>query len=106
MRTSSQWVQIDVPYLKSLVKNMDMTHKQFGDFIGQGEHFMKNAVYRGVVRKSTVQLICRLCECDYARLTKQEQPKPLLADDKTIDAIVNTLIRIEDKLDELLAELT
>ena len=60
---------------------------------------------RGIAKKATVSLICRICECDYARLTKQE-PKPLLADDKTINALVNTMIRIENKLDELLAELT
>lgn len=108
MRTSENYVQIDVAYLKDLAKKMDMSYVEFGRYIGQGDSFMSNAVNLGRARKATIDLICRLCDdCDYAKLTYQDKPpQPLLADDKAITAMVNTMIRIEAKLDRLLAELT
>lgn len=48
-----------------------------------------------------------MCDADYNQLVlpekveQPEEPKPLYADDKTLSGIIETLMRIEKKLDDL-----
>lgn len=101
------FISINSSYLKEIVKKTGMTQKKFSAAIGQGEKCIPNAINRGTIRKQTAELICRLYGADFEKLTtpEPEERTPLYSDDKSVAVLVNTLIRIEQKLDMLIAEL-
>ena len=102
------FIEINKTYLKEIVKKTGMRQVDFSNAIGQGDKFIMNALARKKMRKPTAELICRLYGADYTKLTtpESEEKKLLYADDKSLSALVNTMIRIEQKLDRLLAELS
>lgn len=104
-------VQINVDYLKQVVKSSGLTQRQFSLKIGQPESFICNAIYRRFMRRCTAELMCDMFDADFAKLTdistpKKNPKKVMMADDKSIEAPANCMVRIEAKLDTILEALT
>lgn len=111
MRKQPENVAINVEYLKKVVKGTGLTQPEFSLKIGQVESFIGNAVYRRFMRRSAAELLCELFDADYDKLTatgerKKAAKKVMMADDKSIEALANCMIRIEAKLDTILEALT
>lgn len=100
-------IQINKDYLKEIVAKSGLNQKQFSIKLGQCESYIWNVVYRSRMRKSTALLLCDLFHADIDKLTyipQQDKPvkKVMMADDKSIAALANSMIRIEAKLDKIL----
>lgn len=106
-------VDINVDYFEAIVAKSGKGNSAFGKWLGYGDSFVCNVKKRKTTSESTAKYICAMCNADYERLVipeksqepEQEEKKPLYADDKTLSGIIETLMRIEKKLDELYAEL-
>ena len=103
-------IYINVPYMKEIIKKSRLTGKGFSESIGQGEAWTRNTLNRGHARSSTIDLICRMYGADYVKLTtpvpkeeKQKETAPITLDDESLEVLVNALVRIEKKLDRLMA---
>lgn len=111
MRKQPENVAINPEYLAELVKKTGMTQKEFSHKIGQAESFIGNAIYRRFMRKNAAELLCAMFGADWDKLTdtgKREKSakKVMMADDKSIEALANCMVRIEAKLDTILEALT
>ena len=103
-------IGINVPYLTEIIKQSKMTGRDFGNTIGQGGNWAKNVLYRGEAKDYAIDMICRMYGADRAKLTtpvpkeeKQKETAPITIDDKSLEVLVNALVRIEKKLDRLMA---
>ena len=111
MRKQPENVAINPEYLAKTVKATGMNQPEFSTKLGQAESFIGNAIYRRFMRKSAAELLCELFDADYEKLTdtgehKKAGKKVMMADDKSIEALANCMIRIESKLDTILEALT
>ena len=98
-------VGINVNYLLAIIEKSGKTETEFGMWLGFSRGYITHVKKAGLMRMSTVKSICAMCDADFNRLVlpveQPEGPKPLYADDKTLKGIVETLMRIEKKLDDL-----
>ena len=101
MKNASEYVECNVDYLKQIIRKTGMKQKEFSIFIGQSESFAANTLYRKSIKRSTADLICRITSSDINKLLVCE-PKPLMADDKSMNALVNSIIRMEEKIDRII----
>lgn len=101
-------VGINVNYLLAIIEKSGKTETEFGMWLGFSRGYITHVKKAGLMRMSTVKSICAMCDADFNRLVLPvEQPegqKPLYADDKTLSGIIETLMRIEKKLDALYDE--
>lgn len=101
----STTVSINVDYLETIIAKSGKNDSEFGVWLGFSRGYISFAKKKKSLRMSTVKSICAMCDADYNRLVlpveQPEEPKPLYADDKTLKGIVETLMRIEKKLDDL-----
>lgn len=104
-------VDINVDYLDAIIAKTGQTDTDFGVWIGKSHSYISSVKAKGTAPVSVAKLICTLCKADYNRLVipkKEEVPanqKPLYSDDKTLAGIIETLMRIEKKLNALYDEL-
>ena len=100
-------VTINVNYLKTIIANTGKNDVEFSEWIGYCRSYICSVKKSRAMRVSTAKSICAMCDADYNQLVlpekveQPEEPKPLYADDKTLSGIVETLMRIEKKLDDL-----
>ena len=111
MRKQPENVAINPEYLAKLVKETGLSQKQFSRKIGQVESFIGNAVYRRFMRRSAAELLCEMFDADWDKLTdtgrrEKSAKKVMMADDKSIEALANCMVRIEAKLDTILDALS
>ena len=110
-RSENHNVQINVEYLKKVVRSSGLTQPEFSVKIGQSESFIGNVIYRRFMRRSAAELMCDMFDADFGKLTDISEPKKagkkvMMADDKSIEALANCMIRIEAKRDTILDALT
>ena len=103
-------IRINKDYLREVIAKNVLKQNQFSLKLGQCESYIWNVFYRGTMRKSTALLLCDLFDADLDKLTyTPEQDKPIkkvmMADDKSIEALANSMIRVEAKLDKILETL-
>lgn len=110
------YIDINVPYLMDIMKTAKLSGREFGNTIGQGEHWAHNAIYRGKSRDCVVDMICRMYGADRAKLaTPVPKPNKSTAvcppaekpagNNEILVVIANGIIRVENKLDRLLKAL-
>lgn len=105
-------VKIDVYYVNRYLGKHLISKKEFSEMNGHS-----NAWWSSIEKKcncmvavNQAKLICTLTGLDYEKLVIPEKPitsndhpqneqKPLMADDESIQALVNSLNRIEQKMD-------
>lgn len=110
-------VLIDTEYLRQIIRANCKSAKEFAESIGRSDGYLDNCLRRGYMQIPVVKLIQRMYDIDLDKLvpppketevtevtevTAVEEPKVLLSDDETLKALVNTLIRVEKKLDKLI----
>ena len=100
-------IQINRDYLKEIIAKSGLNQKQFSIKLGQCESYIWNVAYKSRMRKSTALLLCDLFHADFDKLIYTPEPekpvkKVVMADDKSIAALANSMIRIEAKLDKIL----
>ena len=107
------YIDINVPYIKEIMKKANLSGTKFGESIGQGENWWRNTSYRGKSRDYAVDMICRIYGADRSKLTtpvpnppKSRTPKtsvePPAGNNEILIVIANGLLRVENKLDKLL----
>lgn len=107
-------VLIDTDYLRQIIKANSKSVKEFAESLGRSDGYLDNCLRRGYMQTPVVKLMQRMYDIDIDKLvpppketettevTSVEEPKVLLSDDETLKALVNTLIRVEKKLDKLI----
>lgn len=107
------YIDINVPYIKEIMKKANLSGTKFGESIGQGENWWKNTNYRGKSRDYAVDMICRIYGADRAKLTtavpnqskraaKTDNIAAPAGNNEILIVIANGLLRVENKLDKLL----
>ena len=110
------YIDINVPYIKEIMKTANLSGAGFGNTIGQGVNWAHNTIYRGKTRDYAVDMICRIYGADRAKLTTPVPNPPKSTATKTavetpagnneiLVVIANGLLRVENKLDRLLKAL-
>lgn len=105
-------VLIDKEYFRNAYRNSGLTRQEFGETVGKTASFIHNTLDRGYMMLPVAKLLCKTYDLDIDKLILHvespkpiEEPKPLMSDDKTLSALVETLNRVEKKLDFLFSEL-
>lgn len=105
MSKSVDMVKINTDYLLFIVAKTGLSQKAFGLYVGQGDTLISNALARGKIKRRIAEFICKQTNSDYSRLViandEPEKAQPLMADDKSIAAIVNALISMDKKIDDI-----
>ena len=109
MKTNTN-VTINKDYLREIIKKAGLTQKDFAESIGRTPKYITNSLARGYMQRVAANLICKLYDANINLLCPkpvEEHPeaKVLMSDDKTLTALVESLNRIENKLDVLFSEL-
>lgn len=102
-------IAVDVEYFKQLFTNSGMTQAQFAATIGRTASYINNIITRGYIQKAAAILLCKqhggefelLCPPEHAKEAETEPKQPKSNE----EAFLETLIRIETKLDKLLEQL-
>lgn len=102
-------VTINKDYLREIIKKSGLTQKDFAESIGRSPKYITNALSRGYVQLAVANLICKLYDANVNLLCpkpveQQQEAKFLMSDDKTLTALVESLYRIEKKLDVFLSK--
>lgn len=103
-------VTINKDYLREIIKKSGLTQKDFAESIGRSEKFITNSLSRGYMQLVAANLICKLYDANVNLLCPKPiedhpESKVLMSDDKTLTALVESLNRIEKKIDVFLSEL-
>ena len=102
-------VTINKDYLREIIKKSGLTQKDFAESIGRSQKYITNALSRGYVQLAVANLICKLYDSNVNLLCpkpveQQQEAKFLMSDDKTLTALVESLYRIEKKIDVFLSK--
>ena len=100
-------VTINKDYLREIIKKSGLTQKDFAGSIGRTPKYISNSLSRGYMQSVAANLICKLYDANVNLLCpkpveQQQEAKFLMSDDKTLTALVESLNRIEKKLDVFL----
>ena len=103
MKTNTN-VTINKDYLREIIKKAGLTQKDFAESIGRTSKYISNSLTRGYMQLVVANLICKLYDANVNLLCPKPvedhpEPKVLMSDDKTLTALVESLNRIEKKLD-------
>lgn len=103
-------VTINKDYLREIIRKSGLTQKDFAESIGRSEKFITNSLSRGYMQLVAANLICKLYDANVNLLCPKPiedhpESKVLMSDDKTLTALVESLNRIEKKIDVFLSEL-
>lgn len=105
MPKCNNMVKINTDYLLLIVAKSGLAQAKFGLYVGQGESLIANALFRGKMKRHVAEFICKQTNSDYSKLVvvdpEPEKAQPLMADDKSIAAIVNALISMDKKIDDI-----
>ena len=86
-----------------------MTRAALSASIGRTNSFVQKAFERGYMQIAAAELLCKIHGFDIDKLCPKpkepDKPKVLMSDDKTLQALVETLMRIEKKVDRIYQEL-
>lgn len=108
MKTKTK-VTINKDYMREIIKKAGLTQKDFAESIGRTQKYISNSLSRGYMQLVVANLICKLYDANIDLLcpkpVEQQEAKFLMSDDKTLTALVESLNRIEKKLDVLFSEL-
>ena len=108
MKTNTN-VTINKDYLREIIKKAGLTQKDFAESIGRTSKYISNSLTRGYMQLVVANLICKLYDANIDLLcpktVEQQEAKFLMSDDKTLSALVESLNRIEKKIDVFLSEL-
>ena len=106
---SNNNVTINKDYLREIIKKAGLTQKDFSESIGRTPKYIANSLTRGYMHLVVANLICKLYDVNIDLLcpkpVEQQEAKFLMSDDKTLAALVESLNRIEKKIDVFLSEL-
>lgn len=103
-------VPIDKDYLRYILSKTGISKRALAATIGRTEGYIQNALDRGVMQILAAELLCKTHDFDIDRFCPKPKPKQLdepqalMSDDKTLKAFVETMMRIEQKLDRILKE--
>lgn len=103
-------VNINVYYLEAVIAKSGKSDSEFGQSLGFSRGYVTSVEKSKQMRLATAKSLCLMHDADYNKLVLPEKveqpegPKPLYADDKTLSGIIETLMRIEKKLDRLYDE--
>lgn len=108
MKTNTN-VTINKDYLREIIKKAGLTQKDFAESIGRTQKYISNSLSRGYMQLAAANLICKLYDSNIDLLcpkpvAEHPEAKVLMSDDKTLTALVESLNRIEKKLNRLLAD--
>lgn len=108
MKTNTN-VTINKDYLREIIKKAGITQKDFAESIGRTPKYISNSLSRGYIQLVAAKLICKLYDANVNLLCpkpveQQQEAKVLMSDDKTLTALVESLNRIEKKLDVFLSK--
>lgn len=109
MKTTTN-VTINKDYLREIIKKAGLTQKDFAESIGRTQKYISNSLSRGYMQFVVANLICKLYDANIDLLCPKPiedhpESKVLMSDDKTLTALVESLNRIEKKIDVFLSEL-
>lgn len=108
MKTTTN-VTINKDYLREIIKKAGLTQKDFAESIGRTQKYISNSLSRGYMQLVVANLICKLYDANVNLLcpkpVEQQEARFLMSDDKTLTALVESLNRIEKKIDVFLSEL-
>ena len=109
MKTNTN-VTINKDYLREIIKKAGLTQKDFAESIGRTQKYISNSLSRGYMQLVAANLICKLYDANVNLLCPKPiedhpESKVLMSDDKTLTALVESLNRIEKKLDFVFKEL-
>ena len=109
MKTTTN-VTINKDYLREIIKKAGLTQKDFAESIGRTQKYISNSISRGYMQLVVANLICKLYDANLNLLCpkpveQQQEAKFVMSDDKTLSALVESLNRIEKKIDVFLSEL-
>lgn len=100
-------VRIDPEYVERYLERKNISHTDFCRRLGYSEHWWRGVRNKGGcrVKPNVARLICEMYSLDYEKLVVRDEPenKPTEdAVDESVHALVETLFRIETKIDKLL----
>lgn len=109
MKTTTN-VTINKDYLREIIKKAGLTQKDFAESIGRTQKYITNSLSRGYMQLAVANLICKLYDANVNLLCPKPiedhpESKVLMSDDKTLTVLVESLNRIEKKIDVFLSEL-
>lgn len=106
---SNNNVTINKDYLREIIKKAGLTQKDFSESIGRTPKYISKSLSRGYMQLVVANLICKLYDANIDLLcqkpVEQQEAKFWISDDKTLTALLESLNRIEKKIDVFLSEL-
>lgn len=106
-------VLIDPEYLRQIIRTNSKSVKEFAESLGRSDGYIDNCLRRGYMQIPVVKLLQRMYDIDIDKLvpppketkvtevTESKEAKVLLSDDETLTALVNSILRVEKKLDAI-----
>lgn len=94
-------VKINKEYLREIAQRANVTLKDMSNSLGRGDSFISKSLNRGVMQVQAAKLLCRMYGANFESLVIQNKPQI-----KTDDSMIETLKRIENKVDFLISQLS